>query len=112
MVMDPAYDKSDAIQTLNIQLKKFSIPYLKIFQRLLFTQKRKDRLDKAQMIDKINALIEQIDIIREKLDLDSQHRPLKLLGFTASHDLLNQIYTTILTVGLAMAQQYFSTQEA
>lgn len=53
----------------------------------------------------IDEVIAEIDSIRERLVEDSTHRPLKLLGLTASFDLMNQIYTGLATILLGVAQQ-------
>lgn len=62
-------------------------------------------LTKDEMKEFLETLVEEIDTIRERLVEDSTSRPLRLLGLTASFDLMNQIYTSIATLGLAVAQQ-------
>ena len=38
---------------------------------------------------RIEEQIGEIDSIRERLEIDAENRPLKLLGLTASWDLIN-----------------------
>lgn len=44
----------------------------------------------------------------ELLDHDVENDSLKLLGFTCSYELLNSIYTGLLSVGLAAGQYLYS----
>jgi hypothetical protein len=52
--------------------------------------------------------VSEIDVIRERLEMDSHNEPIKLLGLTASFDLLNRIYTGLLTIMMAIAQRMLS----
>jgi len=47
-------------------------------------------------------LISEIDAIIERLDVDYEHKPLKLLGLKATYGLMNSIYTTIFTIIIAV----------
>jgi hypothetical protein len=38
---------------------------------------------------RINLLVSEIDIITQRLELDMNHQPLKLLGMKASYQLMN-----------------------
>lgn len=87
------------------QAKALEIPCLRILQRLLALEMKAKGLTKDEMKEFLETLVEEIDTIRERLVEDSTSRPLRLLGLTASFDLMNQIYTTIATLGLAVAQQ-------
>mmetsp|Transcript_2167 Transcript_2167/g.2085 ORF Transcript_2167/g.2085 Transcript_2167/m.2085 type:complete len:171 (-) Transcript_2167:19-531(-) len=68
----------------------------------LFREKADLTID--QQRDYIDDLIAQIDAILEQLAIDSVTRPFRLLGLKASYQLMNTIYTAILTLGVAMAQ--------
>lgn len=56
----------------------------------------------------IDDLIDEIDNIKERFEIDGEHRPLRLLGLKATYDLMNQIYTGLFTLLLAIAQQMLS----
>ena len=86
-------------------LPRMTVPYLKIMQRMLFVIMKHERLNQEEMKERIESLISEIDTIRERLDIDSTQRPLKLLGLTASYELMNQIYTTLATIALAVGQK-------
>ena len=86
-------------------LPRMTVPYLKIMQRMLFVIMKHERLNQDEMKERIESLISEIDTIRERLDIDSTQRPLKLLGLTASYELMNQIYTTLATIALAVGQK-------
>jgi hypothetical protein len=47
----------------------------------------------------------EIDVIIEKLDFDAEHNPLRLLGLKATYELMNSIYTTLLTIAFAVVQK-------
>jgi hypothetical protein len=55
----------------------------------------------------IDRLVGIIDINIEKLDFDKENKPIKLLGVKASYQLLNSIYTTIISIVLAGLQYQY-----
>lgn len=83
-------------------LEKLSVPYFKLIQRLLFATMQQKGLSLEELREHISEHIDEIDAVRERLEIDSNHRPLKLLGLTCSYELMNQIYTMIATVGLGV----------
>ena len=50
----------------------------------------------------ISEVIEEIQTMLDRLELDEQHNPLKLLGLKTSYDLMSQIYTTLAGMVLAV----------
>ena len=62
----------------------------------------KNKFTEEEQCSLIEDIIAEIDNINDRLDLDSDNRPLRLLGFKASFALINQIYTGLITIGLAM----------
>jgi len=80
-------------------------PNQKVFRDLL-KQMRLDPLRRDNYFDECMALV---DIISENLDYNRQTRPLKLMGLTASDELLTSIYTAIVSVIFAMSQIFYSS---
>lgn len=56
----------------------------------------------------ISDIIDEIDVINERLDLDSEKAPLKIMGLKASYELMNTIYSLVVTIGFAVVQKLFS----
>ena len=54
-----------------------------------------------EYIDELNS---ELEIIIERIDFDSENKPMKLLGLTTSYELLNSIMTAFFSIGLAVAQ--------
>jgi hypothetical protein len=79
--------------------------YTVIFQRLLFAAQAQHRLEVHEVKGKLKDLINEIDAIRERLEIDSNHQPLRLIGLKISYQLLNQIYTMLLTLVAAVLQR-------
>jgi hypothetical protein len=105
-ILDPAYNVADGVSPNTFgfrSLPRLEIPYIKLLQKLLFELQAREKLGLDELKERIEVLCGEIDTIRERLEIDGTHRPLKLLGLTASYELMNQIYTTIATVGLAVA---------
>ena len=50
-------------------------------------------------------LIDEIDTIIERLDIEGTNKPLSLLGIAATYSVLKTIYTSLLTVMFAVAQK-------
>ncbi len=73
--------------------------FSKKFQELACIQSEEENLTY------IDELICEIDNIKERLEIDGEHKPLRLLGLKATFELMNQIYTGILTLFLAICQQ-------
>ncbi|CDW75954.1 UNKNOWN [Stylonychia lemnae] len=114
------YSKSNLRRIIN-KNTKFSAAYLKIFQKI-FQQLFQDKRDEFTKIQKsftsdlilldlkihIDDLIEQIDSIIQRLEVENEHRPLKLLGLKATYAFMNQIYTTLFTLAVAISQRFYS----
>ena len=49
----------------------------------------------------------EIDSITERLEVEEDYKPLKLLGLKATYGLLNSIYTGIATLGAAVLQKSY-----
>jgi len=58
-------------------------------QRILFAIQELEHLTMDDIRGRIEEQIGEIDSIRERLEIDAENRPLKLLGLTASWDLIN-----------------------
>eukprot|EP00347_Sterkiella_histriomuscorum_P018466 403345412 len=114
------YVKFNLLRILNPKTK-YTGAYLKIFQkicrqvhqdRIAEYKKRGKKFTSQEVITslkiQIDELVEQIESIIQRLEVENEHRPLKLLGLKATFGLMNQIYTTLLTVMAAVAQRFFS----
>jgi hypothetical protein len=53
----------------------------------------------------VDDLVTYIDSIIEKLDIDSNGNPLKLLGLKATFGLIKSIYTGLFTIAFAVFRQ-------
>ena len=85
---------------------KFAGAYLKVFQKpFMKSAKSKTREEDMKYID---DLISEIDAMNERLEIDGEHQPLRLLGLKATFSLMNQIYTTLFTIIFAVAQKLMS----
>ena len=71
-------------------------------KHLIEIAKDKSTEDIKKMIDEI---IDEIDSIMDRLQLDGENKPLRLMGLKATYTLMNQIYTTLATVGFAIGQR-------
>ena len=58
--------------------------------------------------EKLEKVIEEIDTMMERLEMDEEHQPLRLLGVKTSFELMNEIYATLITIALAVAQKLIS----
>ena len=47
----------------------------------------------------------EIDLMRERLAMDAEHQPLRLMGVKATYQLMNQIYTAMFTLFVSVAQR-------
>ena len=103
-VLDPAYDVHDSEIPLK-QYDRIHGIYLKVFQRLYFAQQKQEEITIEEQRDHIADLIEEIQTMIDRLELDEQHQPLTLLGLKTSYDLMNQIYTTIIGMIVAIGQK-------
>jgi hypothetical protein len=80
-------------------------PTQKVFRDLLKTMNIAP-MKRNEYFDEWIALL---DIINENLDYNKQTRPLKLMGLTASKELLNSIYTAIVSIIFAISQVFYSS---
>eukprot|EP00347_Sterkiella_histriomuscorum_P021309 403334452 len=85
---------------------KFSGAYIKILKTLFLAQAHL----KTEEEDKnhIDDLVAEIDAMIQRLEIDGEHRPLRLMGLKATFSLMNQIYTTLFTIAFAVAQKMVS----
>lgn len=79
--------------------------YLKVFQRLYFAMQKEEQTSVDEQKEHLGEVIEEIQTMIDRLELDEQHQPLKLLGLKTSYDLMSQIYTTIAGMVLAVGQK-------
>lgn len=79
--------------------------YLKVFQRLYFAMQKEEQTSVDEEKEHLGEVIEEIQTMIDRLELDEQHQPLKLLGLKTSYDLMSQIYTTIAGMVLAVGQK-------
>ncbi len=103
--MDPAYDVGDGEQPTKIQYDRIHGVYLKIIQRLYFAQQKQEGIALEEQREHIGDLIEEISSMIERLQLNEEHKPLKLLGLKTSYDLMSQIYTTLAGMVLVVGQK-------
>lgn len=68
----------------------------------------KKNLSDDERNDLIDKIVETVDYNIELLDYDKEHNSLKLLGLVCSYELINSIYTSIFTVGLAAVQYLYA----
>ncbi|CDW74110.1 UNKNOWN [Stylonychia lemnae] len=80
-------------------------PFLKLITRDI--QQALKKFDQDTMKQKIQDVMDEIDVIMQRLEIDGEHQPLKLMGLKATFGLMNTIYTTLITVGFAILQRYF-----
>ena len=59
--------------------------------------------DPIMIKEHIAELIIELDSIINRLEIEEQYRPLKILGLKATYAFLNQIYTTLFTIAAAVA---------
>ncbi len=57
------------------------------------------------MKERIETIMGEIDTMVERLEIDEEHRPLRLLGVKTSFELIHNIYATLITVALAVGQK-------
>lgn len=89
-----------------------STPYVKIYVNMFkgYMHKNKDCENADEKIDaKIDNLIGELDFLVERLEWEKENKALKLLGFTASMELIKSIGGTLFTLGTLMAQRFFSS---
>ena len=84
--------------------RKYNCQCLKSIIRTLI----KMDLSDAEREDLMENCISMIDFDIEMLDHDFENNSLKLLGLTCSFELMNSIYTGLLSFGLAVGQYFFS----
>ncbi|TNV82850.1 hypothetical protein FGO68_gene2316 [Halteria grandinella] len=84
---------------LNDEYMKFLAGQIRAYK------KRKPEKTRAQIRRKLDHLIKEVDIIRERLEIESLHHPLRIMGLKATYELMNQIYTGLASVGIAIIQQ-------
>eukprot|EP00347_Sterkiella_histriomuscorum_P010073 403338785 len=102
---------------------KYTGAYLKIFQKIfqqIYIERNQQFQEKGNKYTEediihslklqIDELVEQIESIVQRLENDYEHKPLKLLGLKATYSLMNQIYTTLFTVLLAVGQRFYTLQ--
>lgn len=56
----------------------------------------------------IDNIILEMEGIIDRLDAESQYRPLKLLGIKASYQLMNSIYASLFTITATVLQKVYT----
>jgi hypothetical protein len=69
----------------------------------MMSLKKEKGLTNEELRERLKELIKEIDTIIERLEIDEEHQPLKLLGVKASYALMDKIYSTLTTIGIAVA---------
>ena len=87
--LDPAYDVAEDEQPKKLEYDRIHGIYLKVFQRLYFAQQKEKGVTIEEQNEHIGKVIEEIQAMQERLELDEQHQPLKLLGLKTSYDLMS-----------------------
>ncbi|TNV82796.1 hypothetical protein FGO68_gene899 [Halteria grandinella] len=82
--------------------------FIIIARQLIAYRNRKPNMSNKQIKQKLERLIKEIDIIRERLDIESNHHPLRIMGLKATFELMNQIYTGLITLAGAVIQQVYT----
>ncbi|CAI2386395.1 unnamed protein product [Moneuplotes crassus] len=72
-----------------------------------FTKLNMDTTDRMERCDQC---IEVIEYNIEMLDHDSEHSSLRILGIKCSYELMNSIYTAIVSVGFAAGQYFYNNK--
>ena len=104
-ILDSAYDVADEEQPTKFEYERINGLYLKVFYRLYFAQQKEKGVTLEKQREHIGEVIEELQAMLERLELDEQHQPLKLLGLKTSYDLMSQIYTTLAGMVLAVGQK-------
>ncbi|CAI2385360.1 unnamed protein product [Moneuplotes crassus] len=89
-------------------IKNFNSKTLKAY----VTRFKELNLSEEQRNERIENCINVIDHNIEILDHDAEHSALKLLGVTCSYELINSIYTGLLSVGLAAGQYLYNQRSS
>lgn len=71
--LDPAYDVADEEQPKKMEFNRINGLYLKVFQRLYFAQQREEAVTIEEQREHIGEVIEELQAILERLELDEQH---------------------------------------
>lgn len=53
----------------------------------------------------VDEVLVELDNIIERLNIEEEHSPLKILGVKATYGFLNSIYATLITVAAAVGQK-------
>ena len=56
----------------------------------------------------IDDLIMEIEGIVDRLESESEHKPLRLLGIKATYALMNRIYATLFTIAASILQKVYA----
>eukprot|EP00347_Sterkiella_histriomuscorum_P022734 403337362 len=87
--------------------EQYTSPYMKLFQKTLISYQQ--IMSQEDIKNLIEEIISEMDAINERLEIDGEHQPLKLLGLKATYGLMNSIYTSLLTIIVAVGQKMFSS---
>eukprot|EP00347_Sterkiella_histriomuscorum_P007981 403346826 len=87
----------------------FTDPYLKLYVQIIKNQIQQRIITYERLDSHIDNILDQINVINEKLRAMEDQQPLKLLGLKASYTLMNTIYTSMLTLGFAVIQRLYNT---
>ena len=83
--------------------KQYTGAEMKFYQEK-FREMLKEKSEE-ECLEHCDKLIEEVDFIIEKLEHDELNKPLKLLGITATFELVQGLITTGFTIFVAVAQQ-------
>jgi len=78
----------------------FTSPFMKTYSSIL--RKYNCNASNEEKKECLDGLLEEIEYIIQKIEYDFEHKPLKILGLKATYGLMNTIYTTLASLGLAL----------
>lgn len=101
---------------IDVQLNYDDLSDVKNFNsktlKAIMTRFKELNLSEEERNERIENCINVIDHNVEMLGHDSEHSALKLLGLTCSYELINSIYTGLLSVGLAAGQYIYNQRSS
>ena len=56
-------------------------------------------------MERVDDVIEELDVIIERLEHDYEYNPMRILGMKATFELMSSIYTALLTIGFALTEK-------
>ena len=83
-----------------------------MFQRLYFAQQKQEGITLEEQKEKVIDLIDEITSMVERMQIDVEHFPLRLLGMKANYELMSEIYTTLAGLVLAVGQKVLTGESS